>query len=68
MPMIKMMTVSYPEIFFRAETNNNSAARFFSSQRRKVAIPHEPQDHRKTWLQIQKCVEVWKTQLAGSMR
>ena len=41
---------------------------FHFSQRREDAMPHESEDHTRTWLQIQKCVGVRKTQFTGSIR
>ena len=38
------------------------------SRRREDEIPHESKDHRRTWLQIQNCVGVRKTQFTGRIR
>ena len=60
------MTVSYPENFL--SRNKRINRQFHSSKRREDEIPHESEDRKRTWLQIQKCVGVRKTQFTGSIR
>ena len=68
---VKLMTVSYsyPVNFLKAETNNLSAACAISvrGEKMKSEIPLESEDHRRTWLQIQKCVGIRKTEFTGSI-
>ena len=65
---VELMTIFYPENFLRIETNKKSAASFISIRGREDEIPHESEDHKRTWLQIQQCVGVGKTQFNGSIR
>ena len=64
---VKLMTVSYPENFLSRNKQQIIRQRHFS-KRREDEIPHESKDHTRTWLQIQKCVGVRKTQFTGSIR
>ena len=65
---VKLMTVSYPENFLRAETNNKSAASAIWVRGEKMKSLMNLKDHRRTWLQVRKCVGVRKTQFTGSIR
>ena len=64
---VKLMTVSYPEDFL-SRNKQQISRQFHFSKRREDEIPHESENHRRTWLQIQKCVGVRKTQFLGRIR
>ena len=64
---VKLMTVSHPENFLRAETNKFKHKSHFS-HRRKDAITIEKEDNWWNWLQLQVYVGVWKAKSIGNVR
>ena len=64
---VKLMTVISGKLS-QSRNKQQIGRQCHFSKRREDEVPHESKAHRRTWLPIQKCVGVRKTQFTGRIR